>query len=406
MDRISSFTANNNCIKAENKDNKLIINNCWNDSSIRFEFSDSEDLSFLDNIVLPKELFAIFHKEANKFEFIFLPLSEEYKRSFNYIFCGQTYKLYYGLPTHECEELASHVFLNDTADINERAYGMLRYSHYYKEKQKENENEEPLFPTNFFIEGDFTILPFEKQIDFFRHVNFMLSYYDRQSPRIIIYNDTEENVRDIKIPCKSLNEAFPSIINSKNFDTTLLELMEAARRTDSYRLKYIFYFQVLEYCSYYYIENSLKRRITNIIKSPDILNSDKYSNKIIEIYSEYFRSNKDDKRMERLLLDLCAYEDIKDELIINSNFFIQDLCFDGGFSIKGLFKDEAEIDTPPQNIISLIRKNIDSIRNVLVHARESRENSEIKPSQKNAQLLLPYLFLLRRIAETIIIKFE
>ena len=54
MDRISSFTANNNCIKTENKDNKLIINNCWNDSSIRFEFSDNEDLSFLDIIVLPK----------------------------------------------------------------------------------------------------------------------------------------------------------------------------------------------------------------------------------------------------------------------------------------------------------------------------------------------------------------
>lgn len=85
MDRISSYTANNNCIKTENKDNKLIINNCWNDSSIRFEFSDNEDLSFLDNIVLPKEIFAIFHKEANKFEFIFLPLSEEYKRSFNYL---------------------------------------------------------------------------------------------------------------------------------------------------------------------------------------------------------------------------------------------------------------------------------------------------------------------------------
>lgn len=403
MDRIKKFTANNNCIKADNKEEKLIINNCWNDSSIRFEFSNDEDLAYMDNIVLPKELFAIFHKAANKYEFIFLPLSEEYKRSFEYIFCGQTYKLYYGPPTNECKELASHVLLNDTADINERAYGMLRYSQYYAE---EGSNQEPLFPTNFFIEGDFTIIPYEKQIDFFRHVNFMMSYYDRQSPRILIYNETEENISDIKIPCRSYNETFPTIINSKHFDTTLLELKEAARGTGSYRLKYIFYFQVLEYCSYYYIENSLKRKITNIIKSPDILNSEKYSNRIIEIYSEYFKSNKDDKRMERLLLDLCTYDDIKDELKINSKYFIQDMCFEGGFSIKGLFKDEAEIDAPPQNILSTIRKNIDSIRNVLVHARESRENSEIKPTSKNAQLLKPYLFLLRRIAETVIIKFE
>ena len=101
--------------------------------------------------------------------------------------------------------------------------------------------------------------------------------------------------------------------------------MEAARGAGSYRLKYIFYFQVLEYCSYYYIENNLRRKITNIIKSPDILNSEKYSRKIIEIYSDYFKSNKDDKRMERLLLDLCTYEDIKDELKTNNKYFIEDL---------------------------------------------------------------------------------
>lgn len=110
--------------------------------------------------------------------------------------------------------------------------------------------------------------------------------------------------------------------------------------------------------------------------------------------------------MERLLLDLCPYEDIRDELKTNSKFFIDDLCFDGGFYVKGLFKDENEIDSPPQTIIQTIRKNIDSIRNVLVHARESRENSEIKPTQRNIQLLTPYLFLLRRIAETVIIKYE
>lgn len=341
--------------------------------------------------------------KENMYEFIFLPLQEKYEREFKYIYCGKTYSLYYSKPTMVFKRMALHFVLNDTADINERSYGLLRYSQYYT---SEEIDQKKLHPTNFFIKGDFDAFIFEEHIDFFRHVNFMLSYYDRNSPRILIYNSLEENFSDIRIPCKSEYEKFPETINSNSFDTTLLELMEAAKDTISYRLKYIFYFQVLEYCSYYYIENNLKRRITNIIKSPDILNSDKYSNKIIEIYSDYFKTNRDEKRMERLLMDLCDYDDIKDELKTNSKYFVNNLCFDGGFTINSIFKDESEIDNPPQNIIQIIRKHLDSIRNVLVHARESRENSEIKPTQKNAQLIKPYLFLLRRIAETVVIKYE
>lgn len=405
MERIKNFITNNNCVKTENIGEILIVNNCWNDSSFRFEFTDTDVLDYLETSVLPKELFAIYHKNKNVYEFIFLPLQEKYEREFEYIYCGHTFKLYYGKPTQTFENLTNHFVFNDTADeINDRAYGFLRYQKYYASLVAGNP--ESLVPTNFFIEGDFESLPYDKHIEFFRHVNFMLSYYDRRSPRILIYNDSEDSINDIKLPCKSNTENFPKTINSNNYDATLLELMEAARGASSYRLKYIFYFQVLEYCSYYYIENNLRRKITNIIKSPDILISEKYSRKIIEIYSDYFKSNKNDKRMERLLLDLCTYEDIKDELKTNSKYFIEDLCFDGGFFVKGLFKDENEIDSPPQTIIQTIRKNIDSLRNVLVHARESRENSEIKPTQKNIQLLTPYLYLLRRIAETVVLKFE
>lgn len=402
MKRIEDFIKNNNYIKAENKGDKLIICNCWNDYSFYLEYSDDEQLDYLQNILLPKELFAIFHKDINKYEFIFLPLTEKYERKFQYIFCGKTYNLYYDKPTDVFEKIATHTKLNSSADINERAYGLLRYSQYYKRKEEYNY----LHPTNFFIEGDFSNLPYEKHIEFFRHVNFMLSYYDRTSPYILLNESNEEEISDIKIPCKTNSQRFPSIINTNTYNMTLLELMEAAKQTNSYRLKYIFYFQVLEYCSYYYIENSLKRQITNIVKTPDIINSEIYSNRIIEVFSDYFKSNKDEKRMERLLSDLCTYDDIKDELKTNSKYFIEDTHFDGGFSVKSMFKDEEEIDNPSTNIFPLIRKNIESIRNVLVHARESRENSEIKPTQKNIKLLKPYLFLLRRIAETVIIKYE
>ena len=50
--------------------------------------------------------------------------------------------------------------------------------------------------------------------------------------------------------------------------------------------------------------------------------------------------------------------------------------------------------------------NITKIRNVIVHLRESRENTVILPTEKNNIYLLPYLYLLRRIAEKVAIQFE
>ena len=249
-------------------------------------------------------------------------------------------------------------------------------------------------------------MPYNEHITFFKHVNFMLSYYDRKSPTIIILDTNDSDIGDISIPCISHKMAFPQTLNSKKLDTTLLELMEAARSSTSYRLKYIFYYQVLEYCSYYYIENDLKRKVRNIVKTPDILNSDAYSQKILELLSDYAQNKSDAQRMDKLISDFCTYDDVKNELLVNGKYFVYDLCFDGGLTICGLFKKIEDIENEPNNIFQSIRKNIDKIRNVLVHARESRENVVISPTHKNVLLLRPYLYLLRRLAEVVVTKFE
>lgn len=395
------FIANNASVKISKKDGKMVIvSKCWNDDSFHFEFESKRSMSFLKNMVLPKELFAIYHKNKNLYEFIFLPLQQVFNREFEYIYQGSAFKLYYGSPTVEFKKLVNHFVMNDVAELNERAYGLMRYSLFYEDGNSS------LIPTNFFVQGDFNKMPYDEHLSFFKHINFLMSYYDRTSPVIIIFDTSDNDISDIEIPCLSKNKSFPKTLNSKKLDTTLLELMEAARTSNSYRLKYIFYYQVLEYCSYYYIENDLQRKVCNIIKTPDILNSDTYSHRILELLSEYTQNKSDAQRMEKLLMDFCAYDDIKNELLINSKYFIEDLCFDGGLTIKGLFKNKDEIEREPNNIFLSIRKNIDKIRNVLVHARESRENVVISPTHKNILLLRPYLFLLRRLAEVVVTRFE
>ena len=109
--------------------------------------------------------------------------------------------------------------------------------------------------------------------------------------------------------------------------------------------------------------------------------------------------------MSKLLTDFCEYEEIKPEILANAKCFVEDIKFDGGWIIKKLFNKEEDINNAPNGIIEIIRKNIDTIRNVLVHARESRENTVISPTPTNNIRLMPYLYLLRRIAETIVIKY-
>ena len=399
----STFIENNKYIDIQSVNNKLTANNCWGKRSFSFVFPSKQRMAFLKDIVLHKELFALYHKDKEMFEFIFTPTLEKYTLSFEYYYDSKHYQLFYDKPTKEFTELMKFFDFHQEEEIDDCTMGLLRYDMYYKSPVLGKK----LYPTNFFIKGDFNNQSYSDILVFFKHVNFILSFYNRESPNIIINDNSDTPIGDINLPCKSCNESFPAIINTRKFDTTLLELMDAAKNTNNIRLKFIFYFQVLEYCSYYYIENDLKRKITNITKSPDILNSEKYSQNIIEIYSEYFKQNKDEKRMDRLISDLCTFDDIKNELLVNNKYFIDGICFEGGLKVKGIFNNIQEIEnTPPKDILSTIRRNLETIRNVLVHARESRENVVIKPTPKNSELLRPYLYLIRRIAETVIIKYE
>ena len=65
-----------------------------------------------------------------------------------------------------------------------------------------------------------------------------------------------------------------------------------------------------------------------------------------------------------------------------------------------------ERDRVKSQLITSIADRIERIRNVLVHIRESRENKVILPTRTNNRKLIPYMYLVRRIAETVAMRYQ
>jgi hypothetical protein len=142
-----------------------------------------------------------------------------------------------------------------------------------------------------------------------------------------------------------------------------------------------------------------------LLKKPDIsFKSEEYSKAIIEEFKNHFKNNDDKAKLDILISEHITLNDIKIELENNIEYFSKKIYFEGGFSIAPIMKNEITgISQLPENTLKSIKDNIINIRNCLVHLRESRENKVIFPTEKNHDLLTPYLYVLRRIAEKIII---
>ena len=409
---IDKFVENNN-LKMEMYDNKIIISHLWNEDTFQLVFSEDEELSILQDVFLPKELYGIYTKDC--YEFIFQPLAKEYHcldRKFSFSYKGRQYNAYYGSPSKSFQLIAK-AFTQKSIEVDETKinYRNIKpFSDYYHQNDLPDNQRilySKLIPINFFVKGPIENLKHLEREILLQHINFYMTYFDRKSPWILI----EENKasEEYIIPCLSQEDPeFPSEISFTEIDEDLLKVLSIARMAPTTRLQYLYYFQVLEYAAYYFVEEDFRNKISNILHSPDLLvKTDIYSRRLIdEFQNKYYNDNSDSYRLYNVINKYCEYKKIRNELLANKDYFIKDVNFDGGFVIKKLFKDEKQIQGGLPNTMQDIKTNIEKIRNVLVHIRESHENKVILPTSKNEELIKPYLYLLRRIAEEVAMRYK
>lgn len=407
---LKSFLELNPSIEKETETEHINLKGLWSDSSFMCRFEKGINFTPLKEVYLPPELSAIYHSGEKKLEVIYAPFSPEVP------FLNRNFKINIGSKSFECSfskcSETLQFFATGFKEIENQSktfYRNLRYFRDYFKPESAPKGAAKFFegkiPISFWIEGDFD----DGQTDFIdlvKHINFYMKFFDRKSSEILIFLPDEKE-KDFELPCFNKKDNFPKEINGRNINPVILDLLQIASDTSNVRLKYIFYYQILEYCAYYNLNEDLKRKLNNIIRKPDLIDkSDIYSNLIVEEFKNYFKANDDKQKLEILINEYVDYDDIKEEINCNMKYFTETLEFDGGLNIKPILKEGSDLDNPPRDIIDSIIKRVSNIRNALVHMRESRENKVILPSKKNNHLLLPYLYLIRRLSENVAIKYD
>ena len=412
MKQLQNFIKNNPYSIVEEETKHIKISKPWDDDTFIILLDKNEDVSPLDKVILIDYLVAIYHYEKKTIEFIFTPTEPDddiLKRNFQFNFQSNSFDCYFDESSKALELIAKG--FQQTRPASKTNYRELRMFNDYFTLDEQPDFIKEFFenakPYSFYIKGDFSALG--KDLTYFlRLLNFYMEYFDRRTPKIIIYRK-ETITDDFEIPCLHDNcSQFPSSINAHNIDLTVLETIDVANKTDDIRLQFIFYYQVLEYSTYYFLDNSIKKELNQILKKPDINSrSSEYTKSILDKLQEHFYKNKDDSvKMEKTILEFLTIDDIKLELEKNIEFFCKDIEFEGGLVIKKLFNKVEDLIGANENSLTIIRKNIEKIRNVLVHLREQRENKVILPTPNNDINLTPYLFIIKRIAEKIATQFE
>lgn len=125
-------------------------------------------------------------------------------------------------------------------------------------------------PRSFFIESNepFVVAEFEKLC---RQINFLMSYYDRNTPLIDIKPDADQELYENKKPIRYCEGEFPQALIAHQVDDIVMKLIDVAR-TSSSRFSFLYYYQVFEYAGYYYIDDNAKKQLRKFLKDPALIN--------------------------------------------------------------------------------------------------------------------------------------
>jgi hypothetical protein len=355
----------------------------WGDSSMYLIIPREPAALFdaLNNVFLPERFAGIWHRDSKNLEIMYtaFPLEGSQAdmdgRKFLFSLGGADYSCEFGLSSQRALDIAKHAIF---AGASRTEFRNLPSFQFYG-RMKPDDRIPNSKPISFWIRN----IEWNEDsiVELARHLNFYLSYYDMDSPVINIHPPKPDIDDGHKPRERYIAGSFPDKISGTTLNSNLLHFWAASRSGDAFR-RFLYCYQILEFASFYFVEDQIKRAVKKALITPHVLGQmDSIVIKIIDHVQEskIWEGNK----MGALLEELVEPDLIWREIDKNRDYFSKNIEFDGGFILKPLIVDKATRETFNHDWHARFNQTIRSIRNALSHGKEQKMSAVIAPTAQN-----------------------
>jgi len=337
---LSTFLSRNPTANIVEEHGLPVVHKLWDDPTVSLQvyLDERELIDALNSVYLPPRFSALWHIDSKDFEVIYTAYKVEpaiSTRSFEFIFNSRSYKCEFGDSSSRLMVIAKASRPAEAAtETNHRnlpSYYM--YAHGSKERPN-SESAKTGKPLSFWIRN----LDYEENvfIEFARRLNFYMAYFDANTPRIVVHQP-QSLITSISPDPNLPSLSFPIAIRANPIDSYLLSLWESSvKATDPFR-RFIYLYQILEYCAFYRVQEDVLRSVRRILIAPDTLSRvDDASREILEAVVD--EKLPDPQKfvigIERCVDPTRVWEQIEPRC----EYFASDVSFDGGFRLSPLIK--------------------------------------------------------------------
>lgn len=248
--------------------------------------------------------------------------------------------------------------------------------------------------------GLMSLEAFEKLSDSFVYslsYNFSYSLVEIKSKKKLGLKNLDYINRGDKSQDKQIISTPKKLYNKK-----LIHYFQQALSTEDPILKFLSYYQCLEYFYLKIYKNKMIKKVKDTLSSPDSINFyDDYSDDKIEDIINYIQ--KEERRYteeESLILVLDEFLDKSRLLSDLQNYW--DIDFNSIFNNQVEFANAPSLNNTQEISTKTLASRIYKIRNSLVHSKEGKDNAYEPFNKDHEKELKQELLLIRLIAEQII----
>ena len=377
----------------------------WGEEAIEIPLrgDDEELFEALNAVRLPPRFTAIWHEDTGEFEIIYTVIKKENRlleRSFEFRYRGTRYHCRFAPSSPRLRAIARQARPSGSPSVTD--YRNLQPFYRYEHMLEEHPDADYVTngrPTSFWIRG-IDGYDDDRIGELVRNLNFHMSYFDWLTPTIIIHEESlgSSKFNELRRPAIG---SIPEILSGQDIDQHLLILWESAQEGDTF-LRFIHYYQILEYAGFYHVKDKVRREIERAIAAPDAISRpDRTAQQILDAISEDKRQ--DEAKINEMIEECVDLREMWDILDGTLAAFAEDVELDGGFTLPALVSASTSYEDFEKSWNKQFPRALHQVRNALVHARESRQSTSIAPTTANHSRLSPWLLPLSQTAARIML---